>query len=65
MSEWKPFSHVANFTGYMADVADHFSSRPKPLRILDLPAGNGLLADALRAMGHTVTRATRNATASF
>jgi SAM-dependent methyltransferase len=50
----KPFSHVANFTGYMAVVARHFSSRPPGLRILDLPAGNGLLAQALREMGHSV-----------
>lgn len=51
----KEFSHVANFTGYMALVADHFSRRPKGLKIFDLPAGNGLLADALRGMGHAVT----------
>jgi len=50
----KRFSHVANFTGYMRVVADEFAGRPAPLRILDLPAGNGLLADALRAMGHEV-----------
>jgi len=51
---WRQFSHVANFTGYMEVVADHFAERPKGLRILNLPAGNGLLADALRGMGHTV-----------
>jgi len=51
----KAFSHVANFTGYMEVVAWHFTGRRDPLRILDLPAGNGLLADALRQMGHTVT----------
>ena len=50
----KVFSHVANFTGYMEVVARHFAELPKGLRILDLPAGNGLLADALRAMGHSV-----------
>lgn len=53
--QWREFSHVANFTGYMQVVADHYSRQPEGLRILDLPAGNGLLADALRAMGHTVT----------
>lgn len=52
--QWRQFSHVANFTGYMEVVAGHFADQPKGLRILDLPAGNGLLADALRAMGHTV-----------
>jgi SAM-dependent methyltransferase len=52
--EWRNFSHVANFTGYMTVVADHFAARPGKLRILDLPAGNGLLAEALRGMGHEV-----------
>lgn len=52
--EAKPYSHVANFTGYMEVVAGHFAQRTKGLKILDLPAGNGLLADALRGMGHTV-----------
>lgn len=50
----KSFSHVANFTGYMEVVANHFAESRKGLNILDLPAGNGLLADALRGMGHTV-----------
>ena len=49
----KAFSHVANFTGYMQIAADHFAAR-RGLRVLDLPAGNGLLADALRGMGHEV-----------
>lgn len=52
--EWRNFSHVANFTGYMTVVADHFAARPGTLKILDLPAGNGLLAEALRGMGHEV-----------
>jgi SAM-dependent methyltransferase len=52
--QWREFSHVGNFTGYMEVVARHFEERPKGMRILDLPAGNGLLADGLRAMGHTV-----------
>ena len=52
--QWRRFSHVANFTGYMEVVAHHFADQPKGLRFLDLPAGNGLLADALRGMGHTV-----------
>jgi len=54
MTRWRTFSHEANFTGYMEVVAHHFSGRTKGLRILDLPAGNGLLAEALRGMGHTV-----------
>ena len=48
------FSHVANFTGYMGVVAEYFRAQPGPLRVLDLPAGNGLLADALREAGHEV-----------
>jgi len=48
------FSHVGNFTGYMQVVADYFARRPGGRTILDLPAGNGLLADTLRESGHTV-----------
>ena len=48
------FSHVANFTGYMQMAVDHFAGRKDRLRVLDLPAGNGLLADALRELGHEV-----------
>jgi 2-polyprenyl-3-methyl-5-hydroxy-6-metoxy-1,4-benzoquinol methylase len=59
-AQWRQCSHVANFTGYMEVVADHFSGRKKGLSILDLPAGNGLLADALRGMGHAVTCADIN-----
>jgi SAM-dependent methyltransferase len=50
----RSFSHVANFTGYMEVAARVFSAVPGRLRVLDLPAGNGLLADALRGMGHEV-----------
>ena len=48
------FSHVGNFTGYMQVVAGYFGRQPDGKKILDLPAGNGLLADALRESGHTV-----------
>ena len=54
------FSHVANFTGYMQVVVNHFSTRHARMRVLDLPAGNGLLADALRGMGHDVVCADIN-----
>ncbi|MDP1993533.1 MAG: class I SAM-dependent methyltransferase [Syntrophales bacterium] len=50
----KKFSHVSNFTGYMEIVARYFAGQPKGLCILDLPAGNGLMADALRGLGHEV-----------
>jgi hypothetical protein len=42
----KKFSHVPNFTGYMEIIARYFGDQPKGLYILDLPAGNGLMADA-------------------
>lgn len=50
----KPFSHVADFTGYMEVVARYFASQRTGRRVLELPAGNGLLADALCAMGNEV-----------
>lgn len=53
-AQWRQFSHVANFTGYMEVVADYFAERPQGLKLLDLPAGNGLLGEALRGMGHIV-----------
>ena len=52
----KQFTHVPNFTGYMAVVADLvLSTRRSGLEILDMPAGNGLLAEHLRQRGHKVT----------
>ncbi len=46
------FSHVPNFTGYMGRVFGHVQGGPPKQRILDLPAGNGLLASELRKAGH-------------
>jgi len=54
------FSHVGNFTGYMKVVAHHYAGAPNALRVLDIPAGNGKLADALCAMGHQVVCADIN-----
>jgi SAM-dependent methyltransferase len=54
------FSHVANFTDYMAVALRSLEKKPPGLRILDLPAGNGLLADALRTAGHEVVCADIN-----
>src|ERR1043165_6315456 len=54
------FSHVANFTGYMAVALRALEALPQGSRILDLPAGNGLLADALRDAGHDVVCADIN-----
>lgn len=50
----KKFSHVANFTGYMKVVADIITSKSDKQKILDIPAGNGLLAAQLRGSGHEV-----------
>jgi SAM-dependent methyltransferase len=52
---------VKNFTGYMACVENMVSStRRLRLEILDMPAGNGLLAERLRQHGHEVTCADIN-----
>jgi SAM-dependent methyltransferase len=56
----KDFTHVANFTGYMAVVFQILTAGKPGQRILDLPAGNGLLAARLRADGHTVVCADIN-----
>lgn len=44
----------------MAVALRCLQDKPPGLRILDLPAGNGLLADALRAAGHEVVCADIN-----
>jgi SAM-dependent methyltransferase len=54
MENVKAFSHVANFTDYMRVVVDYLAGLGPAGRILDLPAGNGLLSDTLRGMGHEV-----------
>jgi SAM-dependent methyltransferase len=48
----RDFTHVANFTGYMGIVFELVQSANQPQRILDIPAGNGLLAERLRRAGH-------------
>jgi SAM-dependent methyltransferase len=53
------FSHVPDFTGYMRKILAMVENRP-PMRILDIPAGNGLLARRLREAGHDVVRADIN-----
>jgi len=51
----KQFSHVSNFTTYMAIVEKLVNNiSNNKLKILDLPAGNGLLATRLRGHGHEV-----------
>jgi SAM-dependent methyltransferase len=55
------YSHVRNFTQYMAWV-EHFVSQHVPAKssILDVPAGNGLLAERLRRRGYYVVCADIN-----
>jgi len=48
------FTHVGNFTGYMGIVFHVLDSGQRGQKILDIPAGNGLLAARLRERGHNV-----------
>ena len=54
MNDSKSFSHVPNFTGYMGIAARYLAGADDIRRVLDLPAGNGLLTDALRQAGKEV-----------
>lgn len=57
----KDFTHVDNFTGYMRVVADFVTQNGKAGQsVLDVPAGNGLLGDELKAKGFAVTCADIN-----
>lgn len=48
----RAFSHVANFTGYMSLAMDAVGRECRPGgRVLDMPAGNGLVSDELRRRG--------------
>jgi SAM-dependent methyltransferase len=49
-----------NFTRYMQKAVAHFAAMPAGLEILDLPAGNGQVTDALRRAGHRVVPADIN-----
>lgn len=51
----KKYSHVAGFTRYMMLVADLVNKTGRSQEILDIPAGNGLLAEKLTEDGHKVT----------
>jgi SAM-dependent methyltransferase len=58
------FSHVPNFTDYMyisvEAILDFFEKDLKNLKILDIPAGNGLVSNKLRAYGANVISADIN-----
>ncbi|MBN1294279.1 MAG: class I SAM-dependent methyltransferase [Candidatus Latescibacteria bacterium] len=56
----KKFSHVSNFTGYMKIVYKLVTSFESNQKILDIPAGNGLLAEKLSEQGHHVVCADIN-----
>jgi SAM-dependent methyltransferase len=49
-----------HLTGYVKQVVAHFAAAPPGLRLLDLPAGNGQVTEALRTLGHKVTPADIN-----
>lgn len=52
----RPFSHVGNFTDYMTKTVEAVTRLvPQGGRVLDVPAGNGLLSAALRERGFAVT----------
>lgn len=60
----KKFSHVQNFTDYMKIsidmVNDFFDNDLKNKKILDIPAGNGLVSDQLKNYGAEVISADIN-----
>ena len=58
------FTHVPNFTQYMQIVVDQFQDE-SPSRVLDVPAGNGLVSDALRSQGHEVVSGDINDEAAY
>jgi SAM-dependent methyltransferase len=55
------FFYAPNFTGYMKVVERIVrQTQREHLKILDIPAGNGMLAQKLRSLGHNVTCADLN-----
>jgi len=55
------YTHVDNFTGYMARAVEHVHRLvPKGGRLLDVPAGNGLVSDRLRDLDFDVVSADIN-----
>jgi SAM-dependent methyltransferase len=60
----KDYSHVGNYTGYMERVFQIVQAGKSNQRILDIPAGNGLLSRRLRAAGHDAVCADINGAAA-
>ena len=56
----REFSHVDDFTGYMEVVMDLVRAGPARQKVLDIPAGQGLLAKRLRTFGYEVVCADIN-----
>jgi len=54
------FSHKSYFTGGMEIVFRILAKDRKPQKILDIPAGKGLLGERLRQIGHIVVNADIN-----
>ncbi len=50
----RDFLHVPNFTGYMGVIFEMIQSGRPGQKILDIPAGQGVLAARLRECGHQV-----------
>ncbi|MEM8757827.1 MAG: class I SAM-dependent methyltransferase, partial [Planctomycetota bacterium] len=55
----REFTHRLNFTGYQRIVLEMLSEQPAG-RVLDIPAGGGQMAAALREIGHEVVAADIN-----
>ncbi|MBC23618.1 MAG: hypothetical protein CMJ32_06850 [Phycisphaerae bacterium] len=58
MSAKPRFTHVGNFTGYMKRVVEHVHDAlgdSDSARVLDVPAGNGLIVDAMKSLGYDAT----------
>jgi len=54
------FTHKSYFTGGMEVVFQILAAESKPQKILDMPAGGGLLGEKLRELGHVVVNADIN-----
>ena len=54
------FSHVSDMTAYMRRVIEIIDELGDALRVLDVPAGNGLMVDELRRRGHEAVGADIN-----
>ena len=54
------FTHKSYFTGGMEVVFQILAAENKPKKILDIPAGNGLLGERLRELSHVVVNADIN-----